>query len=87
MTTFAEAVTGIRATVADQLLIDRGRAVDLLLEAWPLADGDVRTGVERLIASYQHVSLVEVGDLLGQLDMLVVLDTADPADLLLDPIG
>ena len=87
MTTFAEAVTGIRTTVADQLLIDRGRAVDLLLEAWPLADGDVRAGVERLIASYQHVSLVEVGDLLGQLDLLVVLDTADPADLLLDPIG
>ena len=87
MTAFAEAVTAIRSTVADQLLLDRGRAVDLLLEAWPHSDGEVRGGVERLIASYQHVSLVEVGDLLGQLDLLVVLETADPAALLLDPIG
>ena len=84
---FAEAVIAIRAELADQLLLDRGRAVDMLLEVWPLADADVRIGVERLIAAYQHVTLVEVGDMVGQLDRLVVLDAVEPDDLLLDPIG
>jgi hypothetical protein len=86
VSTFAEAVAGIRVALGDQLLADRGRAVDLLLEAWATTEGDVRAGLERLIGSYQHVSLVEIGDLLAQLDLLVDL-SSDSAFLDLDPIG